>query len=193
MNDLEKHDLLLLKEDSNEAFERLFNRYSGRLYNFIYKLSSKNDFMTEEIVQRTFIKIWETRSYINPDLSFVTYLCTIAKNMLFNEYEHQTVEFIYQEYIMQVSKEDDDSTEKNVDYHLLEEYIDKLANQLPPARKRIFELYRKEQLSVKEIALKLQIADSTVQNQLSKALQFMKENLARYYQQIIILTLLNIR
>lgn len=193
VNDIERIQLQLLKEGSEEAFENLFNRYSGKLYNFIHRLSSGNNFLTEEIVQRTFIKIWETHSFVNPEKSFVSYLCTIAKNMLFNEFEHQSVEFVYREYILQVCQEEEDTTEKNIDYQLFEDFVDKLTIQLPPARRRIFDMYRKEQLSVKEIAAKLQLAESTIQNQLSKAMQFMKENLTQYYHQIIVLILLNIR
>ena len=54
----EKHLLIDLKDGSFQAFERLYNMYSGKLYNFIMRLSSGNQYMAEEVVQSTFIRIW---------------------------------------------------------------------------------------------------------------------------------------
>jgi len=181
----EKEELELLKKGSSPSFDSLYRRYSGKLYNFVMKLSKGNSYMAEELVQRTFIKVWETKEYVNPDKSFISYLCTIAKNMLLNEYEHQTIQFIYEEYIKVRSVVNDDSTEKEVDKNLLEEYIDKLADKLPPKRREIFLLSRKEGLSNKEIAQKLNITESTIETQLSKALAFMKSEIKAHYDNIL--------
>ena len=186
----EKEELGLLRNASKESFEALYYRYSAKLYNFVMKVSKGDTYMAEELVQRTFIKIWETREYINPDKSFISYLCTIAKNMLLNEFEHQTVQFIYEEYIKMSVAENDNSTEKEVNKNLLEEYIDILANKLPPKRKEIFNLSRKEGLNNKLIAKKLNISESTIETQLSKALSFMKTQLKDHYDQILSLLII---
>jgi len=183
----EKEELELLKNASMQSFENLYNRYSGKLYNFVMKVSKGDSYIAEELVQRTFIKVWVTRGYINPDKSFISYLCTIAKNMLLNEYEHQTVQFIYQEYVKVNRTDVDSSTENEVDKNLLEEYIDKLAENLPPKRKEIFILSRKEGLSNKKIAERLHIAESTIETQLSKALAFMKSQIQKHYELILII------
>jgi RNA polymerase sigma-70 factor (ECF subfamily) len=183
----EKEELELLRTASKQSFEALYYRYSGKLYNFVMKVSKGDSYMAEELVQRTFIKVWETREYVNPDKSFISYLCTIAKNMLLNEYEHQTIQFIYEEYIKVKTAENEDSTEKEIDKKLLEEYIDKLADKLPPKRKQIFILSRKEGLSNKEISKQLNISESTIETQLSKALSFMKSQLILHYDNILVI------
>lgn len=183
----EKEELELLRNASKKSFEALYHRYSGKLYNFVMRISKGDSYIAEELVQRTFIKIWETREYIDSDKSFISYLCTIAKNMLLNEYEHQTVQFIYQEYVKVDTANVDNSTEKEVDKNLLEEYIDKLADNLPPKRREIFILSRKEGLSNKKIAERLHITESTIETQLSKALTFMKSQVQKYYELILII------
>ena len=45
----EKHLLIDLKEGSFQAFERLYNMYSGKLYNFIMRLSSGNQYSNHSI------------------------------------------------------------------------------------------------------------------------------------------------
>ncbi len=187
----EESDLILLQKGSAEAFERIFHQYSGKLYHFVLKLAGGNRYLAEEMVQRTFIKIWEGHTAINPQKTFISYLCTVAKNMLLNEFEHQTIEYLYQEYALQYLNATDNSTEHEVNRNLLEEYIDKLTEKLPPARRRIFIMSRKEMLSNKEIAEKLQISESTIQTQLSKALAFMRENLTQYYDTILLLLIYN--
>ena len=183
----EKEELELLRIASKQSFEALYHRYSGKLYNFVMKISKGDTYIAEELVQRTFIKVWETREYIDSDKSFISYLCTIAKNMLLNEYEHQTVQFIYQEYVKVNTADVDSSTEKEVDKNLLEEYIDKLADKLPPKRREIFILSRKEGLSNKKIAERLHITESTIETQLSKALAFMKSQMQKHYELILII------
>lgn len=79
------------------------------------------------MVQRTFIKIWDTHTQINSNKSFISYLCTIAKNMLMNEYEHQIVEFVYKEYASKyLSTHENITPDKELNRNLLEKYIDEL-------------------------------------------------------------------
>lgn len=183
----EKEELELLRNVSMQSFENLYHRYSGKLYNFVMKLSKGDTYIAEELVQRTFIKVWETKEYVNPDKSFISYLCTIAKNMLLNEYEHQTVQYIYHAYVKLNLMDIDSSTEKEVDKDLLEEYINILAENLPPKRKEIFVLSRKEGFSNKEISKQLNISESTIETQLSKALAFMKNQLEKHYEYILLI------
>ncbi|MBP1676651.1 MAG: carQ 1 [Bacteroidetes bacterium] len=177
----DKEELDLLRKGSVIAFEKLYFRYSARLYNFLIKLSAGNTYMAEELVQRAFIKVWEMREKTDPEKSFISYLCTIAKNMLLNEYEHQTVQFVYREYIRLRMSEIDFNTDLEIEKKFLDELIDKLTDKLPPKRKEIFILSRRNGLSNKEIASKLKISESTIETQLSKALAFMKEELNTHY------------
>ncbi|MFA7044325.1 MAG: RNA polymerase sigma-70 factor [Bacteroidales bacterium] len=183
----EKNELESLRNASIQSFEHLYTQYSGKLYNFVMRVSKGDRYISEEIVQRTFIKIWDTKEQINPDKSFISYLCTIAKNMLLNEYEHQAVQYIYQDYVKLKMKEVDNTTEEEIDKNLLEEYIDKLADNLPPKRKEIFILSRKKGLSNKKISEQLHISESTIETQLSKAIAFMKSQLQKHYEYILII------
>ena len=178
----------LLSEGSTEAFEKLYHQYVGKLYGFILKLTFGDSYLAEEITQRTFIKIWENRHMLNISKSFTAYMTMIARNILLNEYKHQTVIFVYEEYVKNFVSDKDETTEKVVNAKLLEEYVDDLIEKLPPACRKIFVLSRKEQLSVKEIAETLNLAESTVHNQLNKAVKFMRNHLAGFYK--IILTFL---
>lgn len=175
-----------LKSGSFEAFEKVYKLYSGKLYNFVMKISRGDSYWAEEVVQRTFVRLWEIHDQINPDKSLISYLCTIAKNLLLNIYQRQTVEYIYAEYVLESAQEySDNNIDDVLDGKLLEKYIDRLAEELPPSRKKIFIMSKRKNLSNKEIALELNISESTVATQLSLALKFMKDKLMNYYGELL--------
>ncbi len=187
----EKRLLRELSAGSFQAFEKLYHRYSGKLYNFIMRISSGNRYMAEEVVQSTFIRIWEVREKVDAELSFISLLCTIAKNLLMNMYQRQTVEFIYNEYLMKNSVDSDFWTEESIDLCFLHEYIDSLADKLPEQRKKIFILSKRQHYTNKEIAEQLGIAESTVATQLSLAVKFMRTQFMLHYDAILTLLLVS--
>lgn len=178
-----------LQKGDNVSFEYLYNAWSGKLYNFVMRISRGDSYLAEEIVQSVFIKVWESRQSLDPAKSFGAYLCTIAKNQLVNIYQHRMLEFLYHEKIKH-SEPIENTTEKEVDYHLLEEYIDSLIEQLPPARKEIFVLSRRNLLTNKEIAEKLNISENRIESQLTKAASFLRSEVNRHYSLSISLLLL---
>ncbi|CDA85581.1 RNA polymerase sigma-70 factor [Bacteroides congonensis] len=185
----EKLLLIKLKEGSFQAFEKLYTMYSGKLYNFIMRLSSGDQYMAEEVVQSTFIRIWEVREKVDIDASFISFLCTIAKNLLMNMYQRQTVEYVYNEYLLKSGVDRDSQTEDDIDLRFLNDYIDSLAEELPAQRKKIFILSKRQNYTNKEIAGMMGISESTVATQLSLAVKFMREQLMKHYDKVIALLL----
>ena len=183
----EKRLLTELKNGSFQAFERLYNMYSGKLYNFIMRISSGNQYMAEEVVQSAFIRVWEVRERVEPESSFISFLCTIAKNLLMNMYQRQTVEYVYNEYLKNTGVDRDSQTEESIDLRFLNEYIDSLAEELPAQRKKIFILSKRQNYTNKEIAEMMGISESTVVTQLSLAVKFMREQLMKHYDKIVAL------
>ena len=183
----EKLLLIKLKEGSFQAFEKLYTMYSGKLYNFIMRLSSGDQYMAEEVVQSTFIRIWEVREKVDIDASFISFLCTIAKNLLMNMYQRQTVEYVYNEYLLKSGVDRDSQTEDDIDLRFLNDYIDSLAEELPAQRKKIFILSKRQNYTNKEIAEMMGISESTVATQLSLAVKFMREQLMKHYDKVIAL------
>ncbi len=186
----EVKELSSLKSGSDKAFETIYKRYSGKLYNFIMTISQGDTYMAEEIVQSTFIKLWEVRQQIEPERSILSYLSTIAKNMLMNKYQRQTVEFLYQQLLLKEQPAYDTSTEKETDRKWLEEYVDELIEQLPPSRKQIFILRRKKELSTREIAEIMHISVSTVETQLSLATKFIRKQFEKNYDKLFLLSMI---
>ena len=178
-----------LKKGDVTCFEMLYTKYSGKLYNYVYNISKGDFYLAEEIVQNVFVKIWEIHQHINVEGSFNSFVFTVGRNMFLNIIRTRVQESLYHDYVIDNETQLENSVEKEVEYKMLEEQINKLIEKLPPARRRVYELSRVKHLSNKEIALQLDLSENTVRSQINKATQFLQNNLNPYCE-MVALTLL---
>lgn len=171
----EQELILLLKQSSKDAFTTLYKQYWKQVYNFsrLYLNSAE---AAEEVVQEVFIKIWETREFLRKDDHFKGLLFIITRNLIFNQHRKNMNEDFYKVTVL-AALEQPYNVEEEIEANNLREYIDRLIDELPPRRREIFNLSRKEQKSYKEIALLLNISEKTVENQISEALKYLKKNI----------------
>jgi RNA polymerase sigma-70 factor (family 1) len=162
------------------AFNTLFREYSGRLYRFaLIYLESEDE--SEELVQEVFTRIWIKKADLKKELSFKSYLFTIAFSIIKKHFRRRMQLSEY--YKSEIYKDLDLQTTDQISYNSLHQFISDIADQMPARRKEIFIKSRFEGQSIKEIAEELKISHKTVENQLTDALKFIrmqlkKENLA---------------
>ncbi len=163
-----------LQKGSVDAFEHLYEIYSLRLYHFGLKYL-KSEIDAEGLVQDVFAKIWEKRSSLKGELSFKSYIFTIAFNFIRKVFikKSQLKEYLKTE---KGRDEFDIDTINQIEYNSLSDYLDTIVNQLPKRRREVFIKSRIEDLSVKEIAKQMNISPKTVENQLASAIQFIRAN-----------------
>lgn len=169
--------LFRLKQGDEKAFEVVYWKYSAWVFNFIQSLLYDKS-LAEDLTQTVFLKIWEKRTNIDPELGFDSYLFAIARNLVYKETENRLQSEQVSITLKDRSIETESLMEENIDADSLREYIDTLIEQLPPSRKDIFYLSRRHHLSNKEIAARLSISEKTVETQLYRALRFIKQKLS---------------
>lgn len=158
------------------AFNTLYKRYSGRLYRFALGYL-KTEAEAEDLVQEVFTIIWAKRANLKEELSFKSFLFTIAFNIVRKHF--RTKAYLSEYFKVGISDFQDLQTSQRITYDSLYQYITKLVNQLPERRKEIFIKSRFEGHSIKEISEELRISHKTVENQLTDALKFIRTNLKR--------------
>ena len=72
------------------------------------------------------------------------------------------------------------SSQQELEYKELEDYLNEVIDRLPEKCRLVFVLNRFEELSYKEVSKKLDISVKTVENQMSKALRILREEMASY-------------
>lgn len=167
-----------LRNGSKEAFTRLYMLYSSLIYGFALKLT-KSAADAEDILQETFIRLWDNRSGISPDTSLKSYLFKITYHLVIDHFRRQINSIDFQCFIesdyYQYAAEN--ATEQKI---TLDEYRQLLAcslAKLPRRQQEIFRLSREEELSAKEIGERLGISEKTVNNQISLILATLKTDL----------------
>jgi RNA polymerase sigma-70 factor (family 1) len=159
-----------LKNHNEKAFRSLFDLYYQDIYGYSISLLKSKE-LAEENVQEVFLKVWLHRENLNLEQSFKSYLFTIARNQAFNALNKAANEILLKEEIFYKSQK----SHEQGDYSIREADCKKLKKQaikqLPPKRKQIFKMSRKEGKTYEEISHELGISVNTVKSQMSKALE----------------------
>ncbi|MBL4561500.1 MAG: RNA polymerase sigma-70 factor [Labilibaculum sp.] len=179
LNRYNENDLIVrLNANDQFAFEVLFYKYKNKLKGFVIKLApSQVD--SDEIVQKVFIKVWVQRTKIDPRKSFSSFLFTIAKNEVIDQLRSSISKRIYfmgHEAIADLNISDQSVNETQLE---LEQKVTELIKKIPERRRQIFELSRYDGLSYKQIAKELNISENTVDTQIRKSLNYLREELRK--------------
>jgi len=166
-----------LKVGDKKAFEEIFRKYREKIYYFAIRYyNSAED--AENVVQDVFIKLWDEREGIREELSLNNYIYTIAKNHLFNIQRKKINEKAYRSYIVdhlvQIS-----NLENELIYADLKVKIDKIIEELPAQRKKVFIMSNMEGFSNKELASELNLSVRTIEVHKSLALQTIRKALKK--------------
>lgn len=174
-----------LKEGDITAFEMFFKTYYQPLCNYAYSFIQDKD-EAEEIVQSTFISVWEKRGTLDIKTSLKSYLYTMVRNTSLNVIKHEKIK---QRYVGEALAMDDrthESVSQSVLSLELEEKIQQAILTLPEQCRLVFKLSRFEELRYAEIAEQLDISIKTVENHMGKALRIMREQLKDYLPILIV-------
>lgn len=166
-------------EGNQPAFEMIFKTYYKPLCHYAYSfLNDKNE--AEEVVQTTFIKIWEKKNELSVQSSLKAYLYSMVRNGCLNVIKHEKVKQLHAKWHVQETERSRDLVEEKVLSNDLESKIYLAMKALPEQCRLVFQLSRFEELKYQEIADQLQISVKTVENQMGKALKIMRVQLKEY-------------
>jgi len=166
-----------LKKGDQLAFELLFKLYHKPLCNFA-RVYVKHEDIADEIVQETFIKIWEVRSTLDENLSVKAFLYRCVHNHSINYIRKLKVtNRLSDEYIAEIKYRMqflemglDDSYFEELEAKDLEQKIQQTIDGLPQQCREIFLLSRFTEMTNRQIAEKLSVSVNTVKTQVARAL-----------------------
>ena len=157
------------------SFEELFRSFFPPLMAFAKKILLDED-DARDVVHQVFINLWEKRKELDLSTSLKSYLFTSVHNRSLNVIRDRRK--FSSTGVPEVAGEWDVSAQ--IESMELEEKIREVIDSLPEKCREIFELSRFEGLKYGEIASQLDISIKTVENQMSKALKILREQLGKY-------------
>jgi len=158
-----------------KEFEELFRNYFTPLMAFSRRILGNED-DAREVVHQVFINLWEKRGELDLSASLKSYLFTSVNNRSLNAIRDRK-KFSSEEVPERAGEWD---VSEQIEALELEEKIRAAIETLPERCREVFELNRFKGLRYREIASQLDISVKTVENQMTKALKILREQLGKY-------------
>lgn len=131
--------------------------------------------------QDVFFKLWRQQDRLDESQNIKAYIFKIAVNLIYDQLRKRKLDKLVSEPDSMGASDLDDTTWNTLRFNELQTQIDTLIAQLPEQRKLIFTMSRIEGLSHDEIAQKLGLSVRTVENQIYRALAFLKQHIDSKY------------
>jgi RNA polymerase sigma-70 factor (ECF subfamily) len=182
-----------LKKGNPDAFKEVFLLLYPRLKGYC-RLFIADESLVEDVIQETFLALWEKRESIKTDKSIESLIFVMVRNRCLNELRNQRLEgekidpenlkvnelqFLYQ--LDFNSKE-----EKSLEEMLIESF-QQAVNELPEKMKNVFTLCKIEGKNQKEVAENLGISIKMVEKHIAGAKQHIREKLLKQYPALILM------
>lgn len=156
-----------------KEFENLFEQYFETIKSFIY-YKIGDIAISEDLVQETFIKLWERREEINKE-TVKSLLYTISSNLSKNHIKHQSVVFNFAN--RQKLQNFSESPQQVLEEAEFNKKLQNAIGSLSEAHRTTFLMHRIEQITYADIAMRLDISVKTVEKRISIAIKHLHQEL----------------
>jgi RNA polymerase sigma-70 factor (ECF subfamily) len=164
-----------LRKGNESAYVFLLEKYHRLLFTYANSLT-RDKTLSQDIVQNVFIKTWEQRKRLKPDVSIKNFLYRLVYTEFIDQYRKlQSTSALEKKYADTLNQfiEKTDIKEINSILDIVKKEIEKL----PPKCKEVFLLSRKEGLTNVEIADYLKLSTKTVEAHITKAFAILRVKL----------------
>ena len=163
--------LRCLSKGEEPAFTEIYNRYWEKLVATGYYFTRDKQ-SAEDIVHEVMISLWLRKNEITIE-SLNAWLGTAVKFAVFKsiarEKRRRELRAGYQ------SPDTESFTEDKLDARFIEDLLHKRTEQLPEKARLVFDYSRKQELTIAEIARKMDLSPKAVEYHMTKALRALRE------------------
>lgn len=176
--------------------ERAFNEFYNAHWNNVYTtalLYLKDVLAAQDATQDIFEKFWNNRISMQHIDNPGGYLYVTARNYLISRLRKKATEYEYDLEVISYIPEQGAPPDRLLQIKEVTEAIEKAVSALPMQQKKVFQLSRKEEMPLKEIAARLNISYTTAREYMSLALKSIRRYLATHLHELpVIIALLYI-
>ena len=156
-----------------KAYEHLYRKYADKVFNYFWYRTGHDKPLSEDLMQETFLRAFEHRSkYKAKGYSYLTYLLTIAHNMLVDHYRKPK------------SIPVEDLPTDVVPYEITEELVNKFdaealwraVQELPTQQRDALLMFYQQEMPVRDIAKVMNASENAVKLNLSRTRRKLSEH-----------------
>lgn len=163
-----------------EDYKRLFKLHYNGLVNFVHSRYINDWDEARDIVQSTFMKVWNQKDNIDITISEKSYLYQAAKNTALDHIRKykSRVNVVLEDDLNKIDQIDPE-VQSDARSFLIKSKIVEALKVLKPKTREIFELHKFEGLTYDEIASHMDISKRTVESNIARALVLLREELRK--------------
>lgn len=168
-------DVLLMLEVARghePSLVALMEKWQGPLINFFYRSLGSRE-QAEDLTQVLFVKLYRAAPRYEPRAKFSTYLFSIARHLMINEWRKSRRDPLGNPDPEALSWQMAEDSDRRVSE--IEEAFHAALQQLPPNHRNAILLYQQQELSYQEIAEVMDATESSVKTWIFRARQKLKE------------------
>lgn len=181
--------ITMIRTDEREGFAQLYEQYWETLLKYVIRILPDEDEACD-VVQETFLTLWELRNTIPKLKSIKAYLLVIARNLAFKQLRAKLANTDMIDFYTAQYADAYNSIDQHLESKELGVALEAEIQQLPVKMREVFLLSRQQHLSYKEISERLNISDKTVKKQIHNALKLLRMKVDEEYIPYLILFLI---
>ncbi|MBE7170523.1 MAG: RNA polymerase sigma-70 factor [Williamsia sp.] len=133
-----------------------------------------NEPAAEDIVEESFVKLWEKRTMVQSAASVKPYLFAIVKNTCIDYLNKRKTETKGKREIVWLSETENNPLQEERNFPSIHLNMQDAVEILPPRKAQIFTMFHLQHKSIREIAMELNLSIGSVKNQKSAALEMLR-------------------
>lgn len=157
-------------------FARLQEKYWQPLVGYAMRMLRHQD-AAEDVVQETFVRLWENRASLDPGQSLKGYLFRTARNLVIDEIRRAQVR---ENRAPRMAQSPPPTPAEVTEVGELERAVERAIDTLAERRREVFMLAHFDNLTYRQISEVLGIAPQTVANHMTLALRELRTALQPY-------------
>jgi RNA polymerase sigma-70 factor (ECF subfamily) len=178
-----------LRKGKHDDFEALFFKIYDTLYYLACSYVKVNE-VAEDLVQDSFIQLWNNKEKLEDGSNTLNYLYTLTKHNCLNYLKHREVK---ERYLRNKSMAELKFLQQSInslpdsftDLMALRQDLTDAIEKLPDDQKEIFKLNRFNGLTYEKIAEQKEVSVKTVEAKMSRAIKSLRSLLKEYYPLIM--------
>lgn len=159
-------------------FKKVYNHYQEAILRKVLRFCNQFE-DAEEIVQETFIRLYQHRTAIGEAAAIFPFLFTVSKRLSVTFFRKRVVKAKYLESLGKDWKEISTSFQEQMENHDIQQLIMDVLEELPTQQKLIFIKNKIENQSYQEISDHYGLKRNTVRNHIALASKFVRFKLQK--------------
>jgi RNA polymerase sigma-70 factor (family 1) len=167
-----------LRKSDPIAFKSIVQHFHSGIFRFLFfRINDRDE--AEDLLQETFVRLWENRHKLDENLSLSAFLFTTASNLSLNHIRHQKVvlQFRNQATFQAIVAE---TPYHQMEYEELQKVINEAIEKMGDKVRMVFLRCKVDGIAYKVAAEQLDISVATVESHMVKALRIVREALEKY-------------